>query len=59
MDADAVKISLSNFQDEAWLFVRMNKERPADVQGGTLTELAGGLYLLEAHSNEVIINLEA
>lgn len=51
-------LSLANFQDEAWLFVRINEGTVSDVQGGTLTELYGNLYLLEAHEKEIHIGLE-
>ena len=54
---DEIRISLSNFQDEAWLFVRINEGSPAGVQGGELTELAGGLYLLRADAAEISIGL--
>lgn len=54
---DAIRINLSNFQDEAWLFVRVNEGTVSDVQGGTLTELAGDLYLLEAEAPEILIHM--
>lgn len=54
---DVIRISLSNFQDEAWLFVRVNEGTVSDVQGGTLTELAGDLYLLEAETPEILIRM--
>ena len=53
-----IVISLANFQDEAWLFVRINEGTVSDVQGGTLTELSGNLYLLEAQEKEIHIGLE-
>ena len=54
---DAIRINLSNFQDEAWLFVRVNEGTVSDVRGGTLTELAGDLYLLEAEAPEILIHM--
>ncbi len=57
-DGTQIRISLSNFQDEAWLFVRINEGTAAGVQGGTLTQLAEDLYLLEAKEAEVVIGLE-
>ena len=53
----AVHISLANFQDEAWFFVRINEGSVSDVQGGTLTEIAGNLYLLEAADKDIHIAL--
>ncbi len=53
-----IKISLSNFKDEAWLMVRINKGKPGEVSGGTLTEAADGLYLLKAQQDEVVIRLK-
>ena len=55
---DEIVVRLANFQDEAWLFVRINEGTVSDVQGGTLTELSGNLYLLEAHEKEIHIGLE-
>ena len=53
-----IHISLFHFQDEGWLFVRINEGAPAGVQGGELTELADGLYLLRADESEITIRLE-
>lgn len=58
INENELRISLSNFQDEAWLFLRANEGSVSDVQGGTLTKLTGDLYLLCAHSGEVAIRLE-
>ena len=52
-----VKISLTNFRDEAWLFVRINEGVPGEVTGGTLTEVAEDLYLLNAQEREIMIPL--
>ena len=57
-DGTQIRISLSNFQDEAWLFVRINEGTASSVQGGMLTQLEGDLYLLEAKEAEVVIGLE-
>ena len=53
-----IHISLFHLQDEGWLFARINERAPADVQGGELTELADGLYLLRADGPEITVRLE-
>lgn len=55
---DAMTLELGGFVDEAWLMVRLNGRRPGQVQGGELTELLEGLYLLRADDSRVVIGLE-
>lgn len=55
---DRLTIRLHGFVDEAWLFVRLNGKAPKETAGGSLTELADGLYLLKAESSRVEIGLE-
>lgn len=50
-----LKLHLANFRDEAWLMVRINEGMPGEVTGGSLTEVAEGLYLLEAQDDEIEI----
>ena len=52
-----IDIQLSNFQDEAWLFARVNRGTVAQVINGTATEVAEDLYLVQALDNEVILKL--
>ena len=56
---DAIVLELSNFQDEAYIFIRINGREPEnlaeDITGGTLTAMGGGLYLVEASQNRVVI----
>ena len=50
------KITIDNMYDEAWFLVRFNGQTPANVQGGTLTQLTDSLYLLYAYKS--IVNIE-
>lgn len=50
-----ILLELSNFYDEAYLFVRVNTGTPGKVQGGTLEQLTGNLYLLHAQEDHVEI----
>ena len=43
-----VNITIDNFYDEAQFLVRLNGLVPDKIDGGTLTHLTGGLYLLSA-----------
>lgn len=52
-----IAIHLSNFQDEAWLFARVNRGTVSQVINGTATEVAEDLYLVQALENEVILKL--
>ena len=54
----SLKLVLEGFHDQAWLMVRINEGTPGQVQGGQLTRLQEGLYLLQADSPEVEIALE-
>lgn len=54
-DADAWTLSLDGFEDEAWLLLRANDGVPGSVEGGTVENVAGDLYLVHATSSEVRI----
>ncbi len=57
--ADSVmEIRLGNFYDEAYLMVRINKGKPGKVTGGSLEHLTGNLYLLQAQSAEITVQLQ-
>ena len=55
---DEMTIHLGNFTDEAQLLVRFNEELPGQVTGGTLEQLTGSLYLLQARQAEVTITFQ-
>ena len=55
---DAMTLTLDGFVDEVWLMVRLNGRQPGQVQGGELTELLDGLYLLRADESRVVIGLD-
>ena len=52
---DSWQLGLGNFVDEAWLLFRANEGAPGRISGGTLTHLAGNLYLLKAENSTVTI----
>ena len=57
-EADRLVLELGNFADEAWLLVRLNGREPGAVEGGSLEAVLEGLYLLEAQSGRVEIELQ-
>ena len=56
---EEIILDLDNFQDEAFLFLRINGRLPEDpetcISGGTLQDMGGGLYLVSASSDHVVI----
>lgn len=58
LSSQGLTLTLDGFQREAWLMVRINEGTPGDVEGGTLTQIQEGLYLLEAEKPVVKIELE-
>ena len=54
-DEEGLHLTLSKFQDEAWLLVRFNEWEPEEVTGGELTRLSDDLYLLEAKEKKIDI----
>jgi hypothetical protein len=52
--AESVRVSIRNFFGESYCFVRLDAA-PGKVTGGTLKQIADGLYLLHATSPEVTI----
>lgn len=54
-----IEVDLDGFVDDARLMVRLNKGTAGDVEGGSLTELCDGLYLLDADEAHVTIHREA
>lgn len=54
-----MQITLQNFQDEAWMMLRVNDGRQiAEVTGARYTEAADGLYLLECQSEQVTVRFQ-
>ena len=53
-----ILLHTNDFEDAAWFLVKINWGEPGEVQGGTLQEMGGGYYLLEATETEVVISLE-
>ena len=51
-------LDLDGHYDEAWLLVRLNGGEPGEVQGGTLQPVGGGLYLLRATQDRVVIDVK-
>ena len=58
LEENCLKLSLGNFNDEAYFLVRLNGHEPSGVSGGELTRLQQGLYLLKAESSEAVINFK-
>jgi len=56
VDQDRLHISLNNFYDEAYLLMRTIYE-PGAIEGGKLTKVAEGLYLVRAEEPEISIQL--
>lgn len=54
---DQIFLYTGEFEDSAWFLVKINSGKPMQVQGGTLQEMGGGYYLLEAVETEVVISL--
>ena len=55
----ALKLSLSNFQDEAWMMLRVNDGRSIKkVTGARYKKVADGLFLLECQSEEVTVQFQ-
>lgn len=52
---DSLRLSFDGFQDEAWLFLRVNEGTPGEASGGTIEELLEGLYLVHATDDTVEI----
>lgn len=51
-------LDIDGLYDEAWLMVRINAGIPGEVQGGTLRQVGGDLYLLHATKSRVLIDIK-
>lgn len=56
---DEIRLTLSNFKDEAYLLIRINGRTPENlsncISGGELTDMGGGLFLIRAYDSEIVI----
>lgn len=52
---EEIKLSFGHFDKEAYVMVRVNEGKVGKVTGGTIEHLGGGLYLLHAESENVVI----
>lgn len=50
-----MRITLKNLYDDGYLIVRFNGHTPADITGGTLENLTGNLYLINAKESVIEI----
>ena len=55
---DQIYLYTNEFEDAVWFLFKLNSGFPGGVQGGTLQDMGGGYYLLEAVETEVVINVE-
>lgn len=51
-------LKIGNFYDEGYFFIRFNEKDFESVDGGSLTHLAGDLYLLKAENEKITINFK-
>ncbi|MDE6926072.1 MAG: hypothetical protein K2P59_12570, partial [Acetatifactor sp.] len=56
---DQIILYTNDFEGSVWFLVKINIGEPGEVEGGTLQEIGGGYYLLEAVETEVVINIES
>ena len=53
-----LELELGNFHNQAYVMIRLNEGEPGKVKGGKLEHLTGNLYLLEATSAKVFIEVK-
>lgn len=59
VSGNSLRLKLGGFEDEAWMFVRLNGGKTVkSVEGGTAEQLLDGLYLLKAQQSQVDIITE-
>lgn len=56
---DTIFLHINEFQDAVWFLLKINDGVPGEVRGGTLQDMGGGYYLLEAGETEVEIEVES
>lgn len=52
-------LHINEFEGSVWFLFKLNEGVPGRVQGGTLQDMGGGYYLLEATETEVMIEMES
>lgn len=53
-----IRVSLGEFADEAWFYLRLNSGKPSLTDGGTMKKVAEDLYLVRATSSELNIRID-
>lgn len=53
-----IRLSLGDFVDETWFYLKINNGTPSAIHGGTITKAADDLYLIRATSSEIDIILD-
>ena len=56
---DDIFLHINEFEGSVWFLFKLNNGKPGQIQGGTLQDMGGGYYLLEAEETEVIIEVES
>jgi len=55
----AICLNLDNFEDESWMFLRLNEDQNIiGIRGGEYTEAADDLYLVKCTEDNVVIELD-
>lgn len=52
-------LHINEFEGCVWFLFKLNEGEPGQIQGGTLQDMGGGYYLLEATEREVTIEVES
>lgn len=53
-----IHLSLGDFVDEAWFYLKINNGIPSTIDGGTISKAADDLYLIRATSPELNITID-
>jgi len=56
---DNIFLHINEFEDCVWFLFKLNDGVPGEIQGGTLQDMGGGYYLLEATETEVMIEVKS
>ena len=56
-EGNRLRLSLGGFYDEAWFYLRVNDGKPGRMIGGTISQVADGLYLVKATRPELEIEI--
>jgi hypothetical protein len=56
-DGQFYQMELSNFYDEAWFMLHTQKT-PANIAGGTISQISENVYLVKAEKSEITIQVE-